>query len=427
LISLAHGAAAAAWFWGMPKGFPVTHPRFWSNTLIPALLVAVGLAAFWTFRRRQRPVFALLCAVPAFMWIGVLVSGLLVFPRSASLFLVLVIATIIGLFGYSAWGLLGEDGRRGRLAITAVAAVLAGACLLVAQRGAAPGTKPIADALPPTDALREAHSDVQLDNKSTFQIDSGSVISRNGGVTVYIAPMLTFTSRSPDRCWTIFSPQHESQVCDGVTVASDGVGALYSGREKGFIGIRPSSAALEITAYRELAEPVYSHLNSYLEIYVTGVQKPRIVFSPCPASPIDILPSDYPTGRPARFAYLAGDSTLHIAEGSSGEKGPFSEMASGTLKAGEPVIFSILAGDEPVFGVVLDDWAAQASTQLSPTAGWGVPENAIEFVQTEDGAVFIYATLASTSVGRGWDSVGHAPGVYRNRMQIRWAEVVGDQ
>jgi hypothetical protein len=50
-----------------------------------------------------------------------------------------------------------------------------------------------------------------------------------------------------------------------------------------------------------------------------------------------------------------------------------------------------------------------------------VPVNAIEFSLGGDapGSVgAIYFTLAGTSVGRGWDSVGHAPGVYRNRIRV---------
>jgi hypothetical protein len=31
----------------------------------------------------------------------------------------------------------------------------------------------------------------------------------------------------------------------------------------------------------------------------------------------------------------------------------------------------------------------------------------------------LFITLASTSVGRGFDSVGHTPGTYRNRMRIQ--------
>jgi len=51
-----------------------------------------------------------------------------------------------------------------------------------------------------------------------------------------------------------------------------------------------------------------------------------------------------------------------------------------------------------------------------------VPQNAIEFNNNTDEngiqSVTIWFTLAGTSVGRGWDTVGHTLGTYRNRMRI---------
>jgi len=50
-----------------------------------------------------------------------------------------------------------------------------------------------------------------------------------------------------------------------------------------------------------------------------------------------------------------------------------------------------------------------------------VPENSIEFSRDSENpksAVNVFITLASTSVGRGVDSVGHAAGVYRNEMRV---------
>lgn len=66
------------------------------------------------------------------------------------------------------------------------------------------------------------------------------------------------------------------------------------------------------------------------------------------------------------------------------------------------------------------DWAAQASTALSPSAGWGVPQNSIQFfynpTQTH---VLILLTLADTGPGIGWDAVGHTGGGYRNGLIVR--------
>ncbi len=71
---------------------------------------------------------------------------------------------------------------------------------------------------------------------------------------------------------------------------------------------------------------------------------------------------------------------------------------------------------------MLKDWSRQLSTTLSPTAGWGVPTNAIEFQRldtNEDAPAAIWITLAATSVGRGWETVGHSAGTYRNRVLFR--------
>lgn len=72
--------------------------------------------------------------------------------------------------------------------------------------------------------------------------------------------------------------------------------------------------------------------------------------------------------------------------------------------------------------LTLDDWTQQLSTDLSPTAGWGVPMNAIEFRRSDDSKsspIEIFVTLAATSVGRGWETVGHRAGTYRNRFSFQ--------
>ena len=130
---------------------------------------------------------------------------------------------------------------------------------------------------------------------------------------------------------------------------------------------------------------------------------------------------DYPVGRPARLAYLDSKQIFHVVEASSGEKGPFKTLQQGALNRDEPLQITIYSDGIPQCRITLKDWATQVSTQLSPTAGWGLPENSIEFSLTSDNrknSGVIFFTLAATSVGRGWDSVGHASGRYRNRMDI---------
>lgn len=67
--------------------------------------------------------------------------------------------------------------------------------------------------------------------------------------------------------------------------------------------------------------------------------------------------------------------------------------------------------------LVFEDWAAQVSTAPSPTAGWGVPQNSIQFFSSRSGSL-VALTLAETGPGRGWASVGHAEGTYRNRIHV---------
>jgi hypothetical protein len=96
------------------------------------------------------------------------------------------------------------------------------------------------------------------------------------------------------------------------------------------------------------------------------------------------------------------------------------------LRAVTAVTLTLLDEGEPVCRITLDDWPPQAGRSLSPTAGWGLPVNAIEFSQLGDGSgggpISIWVALSATSVGRGWDSAGHAAGTYRNRMRIEWVD-----
>jgi hypothetical protein len=110
-----------------------------------------------------------------------------------------------------------------------------------------------------------------------------------------------------------------------------------------------------------------------------------------------------------------------VEEAASGEKGPFRTLAQGTLLPHEPLTIALYDDDRPAGRITLDDWSAQLSTQLSPTAGWGVAENAIGLSlagASPSSPASIFISLASTSVGRGWDCVGHAAGTYRNRVGI---------
>ncbi len=187
----------------------------------------------------------------------------------------------------------------------------------------------------------------------------------------------------------------------------------------------PDGGPIRLETMARLPLPVFSHLNSFCDLEVSGHRALSLSFSPCPGTFIEVRPADYPTGRPLRLAYLDARGRFHVVEATSGENGPFRELAGGPLARSEPLTMTLHDLGVARARVVLEDWSAQAGTVLSPAAGWGVPVNAIEFSlegERPGSPTGIYVTLAGTSVGRGWDNVGHAAGIYRNRMRIEILE-----
>jgi hypothetical protein len=176
---------------------------------------------------------------------------------------------------------------------------------------------------------------------------------------------------------------------------------------------------------------VYSHLNSFTRIHFNFPAK--LAFSPIEKEEFAVEPADYPSGRPMKLAYVGSDLELHVVRASDGEKGPFTELAHGRLTRDTALAIEIhpekQADPSAVGGqaarkkesedrgckIVLRDWAAQISTDVSSTAGWGLTQNSIQFF-LKDGETFVVLTLAETGPGRGWDSVAHAEGTYRNRL-----------
>lgn len=160
---------------------------------------------------------------------------------------------------------------------------------------------------------------------------------------------------------------------------------------------------------------------SAVRIVANGHSQLSIAFSPCPDIHVDFAAADYPVGRPMRSAYIDAERVFHVVEARSGEKGPFQELARGAFARGTPLQMMLYERGHVVCEIDLSDWADQSSTSLSPTSRWGLPVNSIEFSLLGDGpqsAAAIWLTLAGTSLGRGWDSVGHRAGIYRNRMRI---------
>ncbi|HEY2251831.1 MAG TPA: hypothetical protein VGH74_12250 [Planctomycetaceae bacterium] len=87
IVVYLHLAPAAFWWWLMPGGFPLAHPRFWANAVFPVVVIAVCLACLWAERRRNAALRAATAVtIPAF-WLAATAFACVLFPVSARRFL----------------------------------------------------------------------------------------------------------------------------------------------------------------------------------------------------------------------------------------------------------------------------------------------------------------------------------------------------
>jgi hypothetical protein len=247
------------------------------------------------------------------------------------------------------------------------------------------------------------------------------VVIRRDKLVLNVQPLLSFSDRSPDRCWVALAPVGTSKPTTRTFAGKARDGArwslFYKDEDASELDVAMRDGAVQLDARSRLAQAVFAHTNSFTELTLQGQQKLTVSFSPAPQQRIELAPAT----AAARFAYVDASETFHVMQASTRQRGPFTEIASGPLRRGAPLVLTIYDGDKPAFTVTLEDWAAQASTQLSPTAGSGIPVNAIELLRGGDADSapgLISFSLAATNIGRGTQSVGHAAGVYRNRVTI---------
>ncbi len=434
-VLVGHAMLALGWWWAQPGGFSARHPRFWSNRVAPAGVLVVSIATLIALRREKLEALRfLLPAVPA-AWAGAGLACRIIFPITLEQVWLLpeAAAAVMGVAAIPVWR-RPAGGSRAASLTAALGSALIGVALVFTQRVPVAATHPNNLALPELDPAAKISlgqlGAIRLGPTVLVQSYDGSITVQHTGLTITLEPLLTFLSRSPDGCPTVFVGRSESvgpgpQLLAATRKAEESCTLQYLLRGQGpaalDVSVDRGGERVAVEAMTRLDRPVYSHLNSFCDVEIRGHRRLWLAFSPCAEVPIEVRPSDYPVGRPARFAFLDRDGTFKVAEGSSGEKGPFAILASGRLASEQGLSITLYNEDEPMGRITFADWASQADSTLSPTAGWGVPVNAIEFSLSGDSPsspASIFVTLAGTSVGRGWDCVGHVAGTYRNRITI---------
>jgi hypothetical protein len=433
IVLFGHVIIAAIWWWLMPGGFAVDHPRFWVNQVLPIVTIATAAALLVAAHRRRFGLVRAGIVLLAAIWLGMAISARIVFPISLRVrFWIPLLFFGCVLMAAFAPGLRTARWPRLLTAIALLIGLAIGASLPLTQRGDESSTRPLNLAAGPT-TLPSFEQQPMTRSLQGFDVtpSSGIVQLRRGRYILAIQPMLDFRSRSPDRFWTIFSPPADrvgpSRALIGYADRETGVAMMYRGDNDHSLTVDQAGDgwSANIEAVTIVPSPIYSHLNTFCEFQFVGHSKLSVTFSPCPQTPIEVVHFEYPVGEPARFAYLDRDGTFRIVQASSGEKGPFKTLAEGKMSRDDSLVMILSNKSDQIARIELLDWPKQTSTAISPTAGWRVPVNAIEFsreTSAADSVASFFVTLAGTSVGRGWDSVGHAAGVYRNRVKAGWVE-----
>lgn len=389
----------------LPRGFALDDIHLWSNTIIPAASCLAVVATLLAFVLGRSQGVRAVVAIAAGGWLAAVATGALLFPLSMPVARLAVPALVaLALLALAWWA-------RARTAVTLVAIAL-GAALggieIFAQRAPPPSTHPLGGIL----------AEVTDDGSSRDAFD-GTVTVPCGTHQLGVNPVLTFTSRSPDRTWTILAPgEHGShRTLARYTKTANGFRAAYNDDgQSSLVGVK-SDDRIDLDAVSTLPEPVYAHLDAFTSIDVSF--EATLTFSPTGATRFPIEPADYPSGRPVQLAYVDANRAFHVVRASDAEKGPFDELANGHLARGEALTLEIRPREDGDDGcrLTFEDWSAQVSTEPSPTAGWGVPQGSIQFF-SRGAQGLVVLTLAETGPGRGFDSVGHAAGTYRNRVRV---------
>ena len=419
-------AGAVAYWWLSPKGFPIDSSRFWLNSVLPFVVVAVALVGLIAMHRRRWSSAATVVLCFAAAWLAGAIFGRVLFP--VSLRLVWLLPLFVSAVGIACfYRLRSGEPRRSRFRLfCSLPFALVGFFVILAQVPPVPSTNPLNIETPESERPQSSGSIAsafKLGSNYEFNTASAELTMTSGDIRITCSPVLEFHRISPDGFWSLLAPaMDERRYPIAETTSAAGHTIRYNNDAVVMLSTPTTDNLLRIVAHTPIRQDTFSHLNTFCYFEVYGHRKLSLSFSPCPDDEVQVLPSDYPTGRPARVAYLDEAGEFRVVEAISGEKGPFRKLVGGELARGNPLTIKFQDESRPVASITLDDWSSQLSTARSPTAGWGLPTNAIEFQRLGDAPsspVGIWVSLAAASVGRGWDTVGHLAGKYRNSLTFR--------
>jgi hypothetical protein len=267
-IALAlHLAAAAGYLWLSPKGFPLSSDRFWMNSVLPAVLIAITSAGLVAMHRHQWSAAASAVLFFATMWLAGAISGRIVFP--ISLRGIWVLPLIIAAAGFVCfWGLICGKHRAYKLwPLSAASAALLAMFAIWAQVAPIASTKPI-NAHPPPSVVqeRQAVSETILRLGAAYEFDApnAQLTMDTGGIRVQCVPLLDFDRISPDRFWSIFAPAKRNDRRPTAISIRNAYPTIYYSDDSTIEFAAPSAVgSLRLTAITALRQDTYSHLNTY--------------------------------------------------------------------------------------------------------------------------------------------------------------------
>ncbi len=413
----------------MPGGFGFSEPRFWVNRVLPVVVATGCVLAIVSGRRKKFDAVAVSLWALFGIYLSAAGSSLILFPVTGRypMLVGLVACAVVLLAAIDVSRMLAQ--RRLLTIFSAIIGGLIGVGFIFIQRPFPPSTLPIGrfPTTQPATFSATSLALIKLSDELRVHPSDGSIDITRGRIFINLYPLLTFTSRSPDGFWTCFSSKADRiespRALLGFNKSADELNLYYKDDSAESLDCKiASDHSILLDAQSTLSKIIYSHLNTFTSIHIAGHRKLAISFSPCADVKIDLTPQD---SAPARFAYLDQSEIFHVVQATKNEKGPFTNIAAGKLARGSPMTITLFDSGRSIAEITLADWSAQLSTGLSPTAGWNVPQNSIEFSLNGDSdksAGSIYISLAATSVGRGFDSVAHAPGTYVNRIAVKMSE-----